>query len=92
MYPYRDDIVLSLESRLLCPKTVSGCNFDATISGCIQNKNCNCSHNTRQTRKIGPGLARLRVHWHNIVPYMGIHWANFSGLSGTKLLFSPDLA
>ena len=25
-----------------------------------------------QTRKIGPSLARLRVHWPNIVPYMGI--------------------
>ena len=38
---------------------------------------------TRQTRKIGPALARLRVHWPNIVPYMEIHWANFPGLSGT---------
>ena len=38
---------------------------------------------TRQTRKISPALARFRVHWPNIVPYMGIHWANFPGLSGT---------
>ena len=36
----------------------------------------------RQIWKIGPAVARLRVHWPNIVPYMGIHWANFSGLSG----------
>ena len=40
---------------------------------------------SRQTRKIGPTLARLRVHWPNIVPYIGIHWANFSGLLGQKL-------
>ena len=38
----------------------------------------------RQTRKIGPALAQLRVHWPNIVPYMGIHWVNFPGLSGVK--------
>ena len=37
---------------------------------------------SRQTRKIGPSLARLRVHWPNLVPYIGIHWTNFSGLSG----------
>ena len=36
----------------------------------------------RQTRKIGPALAQSRVRWPNIVPYMGIHWANFPGLSG----------
>ena len=39
---------------------------------------------SRQTRKIGLALARLRVHWPNIVPYMRIHWANFPGLSGYK--------
>ena len=38
---------------------------------------------TRQTRNIGPALAQLRVQWPNIVPYMGIHWANFPGLSGS---------
>ena len=32
---------------------------------------------TRQTKKLGPALARLRVHGPNIVPYMGIHWALF---------------
>ena len=37
---------------------------------------------SRQTRKIGQSLAGLRVHWPNTVPYMGIHWANFPGLSG----------
>ena len=42
---------------------------------------------SRQTRKIGPALARLRVHWLNIVPYMKIHWANFPGLSGGARLY-----
>ena len=37
---------------------------------------------SRQTINIGPALERLRVHWPNIVPYMGTHWANFPGLSG----------
>ena len=45
---------------------------------------------TRQTRKIGPALARLRVHWPNIVPYMGMHWANFPGLSGYLLCAKLD--
>ena len=40
------------------------------------------TYTSRQTRKIGPALARLRVHWSNIVPYMGIHWANFPDFSG----------
>ena len=40
---------------------------------------------SRQTRKPGPALARLRVHWPNIVPYMGIHWANFPGLLGSSV-------
>ena len=35
---------------------------------------------SRQTRKIGPALARMRLHWPNIVPYTGIHWVNFSDL------------
>ena len=40
---------------------------------------------TRQTRKISPALARLRLRWPNIVPYMGIHWANFPGLSSNSI-------
>ena len=39
---------------------------------------------SRQTRKLGPALARLRVYWPNIVPYIRIHWANFPGLSGLQ--------
>ena len=40
----------------------------------------------RQTRNIGPELVRLRVHWPNIVAYMGTHWANFPGLSRAPVL------
>ena len=41
---------------------------------------------SRQTRKIVPAFARLRVHGPNVVPYMEMHCANFPGLSGCLLV------
>ena len=35
-----------------------------------------------KTMKIGRVLTLLQAHWPTIVPYMGIHWADFYCLLG----------